>query len=429
MQKSKSEQYKRNYLLLVLEGSFFMGGIGFFSSSTVIPVFIDMMTHSKQLVGLTLTLGSFFTYFGRLIIGPYMSHVKNHARFVTIIMFLCRPQTILPALFIFTGHYLAAVFVLMFSYAVVWSADGIVMPGWSEVLANTVDESRHGRLLGMQMLLGGLASIGAGALINIFLSNPKLDIKIAFGWIFLIGGLLLTMSCFMMALTENAPSTYKIGNIDIKGYYKVLPQYLKIEKDITRMMLVQLMIMAASMCIPFIILFAREKLGVPDSMSAILILVQSLGVPLGGWLWGQICDRFGCVIGIRLAVTNILLIAVLPLFTLVLNSINPMFIMVSVMFLAGVSNGIWACNYIYTVQVAKPESRSACLVISSIVTLPVTFSSYLAGFISERFGFVSLFGVCIGIALIGFIASFRIRPVKTVIEERNQGNVILTINQ
>jgi hypothetical protein len=103
MQTSKSQQYKNNYLLLVLEGSFFMGGIGFLSSSTVIPVFIDMMTHSKQLVGLALTLGTFFQYFGRLIVGPFMPHVKNHARFSTIVMFVCRPQTVLPAILIFTG--------------------------------------------------------------------------------------------------------------------------------------------------------------------------------------------------------------------------------------------------------------------------------------------------------------------------------------
>lgn len=420
MQLSKSKKYKKNYLLLVLEGSFFMGGIGFFSSSTVIPVFIDIITHSKQLVGLTLTLGSFFMYFGRLMIGPFMPHVKNHSRFVTIIMFACRPQTILPAFFIFTGHYFAAVLVLMISYAVVWAADGLVMPGWSEVLANTVDESRQGSLLGMQMLIGGLASIGAGVLINVFISNPKLDVKIAFGWIFLIGGVLLTMSCFMMALTENAPSPYKTGAVDIKGYYKQLPRYLKIEKDYTHMMIVQLLIVAASMCVPFIILFAREKLGVSDKMSAILILIQSLGVPLGGWLWGQICDRFGCVKGIRLALLNILLIAVLPLFALALSSINTIFFMVPVMFLAGVSSGIWTCNYIYTVQVVRPESRSACLVISSIVTLPVTFSSYLAGFISDRFGYVSLFAVCICILILGFIASSRIRPIKTVLQDRNE---------
>lgn len=426
MQKSKSEQYKKNYLLLVLEGAFFMGGIGFFSASTVVPVFIDMMTHSKQLVGLTLTLGSFFMYFGRLVIGPFMPHVKNHARFVTIIMFICRPLTLLPAFFIFTGNHLAAVFTLILSYAVVWAADGVVVPGWSEVLANTVDENRQGRLLGMQMLLGGLASIGAGVLIKIFLGNPGFDIKIAFGWIFLIGGVLLTLSCITMALAENAPATYKTGKVDIKGYYMGLPKYLKMEKDYTHMMIVQLMITAATMCIPFIILFAREKLAMADNMTAMLILIQSLGVPVGGWLWGQICDRFGPVTGIRMAVGNIMLIALLPIIALVLSSINPMFIMVPTMFLAGVSTGIWTCNYVYTLQVVKSESRSSCLVISSIITLPITFSSYLAGFISEKFGYVALFVVCIGITIIGFIASSRVRHVKTVIEERNKEALMIS---
>ena len=46
MQQTKAELYKRNFTLLVLEGSLFMAGTGFINSSTVIPVFIDTITHS-----------------------------------------------------------------------------------------------------------------------------------------------------------------------------------------------------------------------------------------------------------------------------------------------------------------------------------------------------------------------------------------------
>lgn len=422
MQKSKAELYKRNYLLLVLEGAFFAGGVGFFSSSTVIPVFIDLMTHSKQVVGLTLTLGSFLTYFGRLLIGPFMPHVKNHSRFVTILMFICRPQTILPALMIFLGYPMLGVVALIFSYSFVWAADGLVVPGWSEVLANTVDGNRHGRLLGLQMLIGGIASIGAGILINIFLNNPRLDIKIAFAWIFLIGGLLLTASCFMMAMTENAPVPYKTGKIDFIGYYKSLPKYLKLERDVTRMLMVNLMIMAAGMCVPFVILFAKDHFGMQDSSLAKLILIQSVGAPLGGWLWGQICDRFGSVAGIKTAVCNMMLIAVLPLTTILFPFLNPLAVIGLTMFLSGVSGGIWTCNFIYTVQVSRPESRSSCIVLSSVLTLPVTFSSYLAGFVADRLGYVALFLLCTAIAAAGLVVAQRVRPVKTVLEEREFEN-------
>lgn len=419
MAKLKSDHYKRNYLLMVLEGSFYMGGSGFFSITTVIPVFIDMMTHSKQLVGLTITLGSFATYLGRLIIGPFMPHVKNHARFATIGMFICRPQMLLPAFLIFTGHTLAAASVLIISYVLFTGTDGIIVPAWTEVLANTVDENRHGRLIGTQILLGGIASIGAGVIINVFLNSPALNIKTAFGWIFLLGGLLFTVSCFMMAFTENAPNTYKTGKIDFKGYYKALPKYLKIEKDNTKMLIVQFFNIAAGMCTPFVILFARDRLGVSNKVFAGLILVQSIGIPLGGWLWGQICDRLGIIAGMKLAGINILLIAILPLFAMLIPA-NPLLFLVPTMILAGVSSGTWTCYYIYTVQAVRRESRASCLALTSLVIMPASLSSYLAGYISDKFGYPLLFIISIAIAAVSIIGAFKIRPVMTVLEERSE---------
>jgi hypothetical protein len=118
MNQSKTALYKRNFWLLALEGTFFMGAQGFFSASTIIPVFVNMMTGDKKLVGLTITLGSFFMYFGRLLIGPLVPHIKNHARFCTFIMFLTRPFMLLPALFIFAGQAKASVFALMVSYTI-----------------------------------------------------------------------------------------------------------------------------------------------------------------------------------------------------------------------------------------------------------------------------------------------------------------------
>lgn len=413
----KSDRFKRNYILLMLEGACFMGGIGFFSASTVIPVFIDMMTHSKQMVGLTITIGSFLMVFSRIIIGPFVPHIKNHARFSTLVMFLCRPLTMIPAIFLFTGHDALALFSLILSYSILWASDGLLVPPWSEVLANTVDEDWHGRLLGTQMLLGGMASIGAGALINVFLRTPALDMRIAFGWIFLLGGLLMTLSCFMMAFTENSEQPYKTGKVDWFGYYQKLPRYFAAEKDVTRVMFLQLILMFSGMCLPFIILFASESLGMTGSKTANLILIQLVGVPIGGWLWGQVCDRLGCVTGLKLAACNFFLIGSLPLLALLIGG-NPMFILLPIMFLSGISGGVWTCYYIYTVQAARPESRSICLVLSSLVTLPGTFASYIAGFISDKIGYVPLFISCSGIALLGLIFSFSIRQVGVVVQER-----------
>ncbi|NSW89301.1 MAG: MFS transporter [Firmicutes bacterium] len=419
MIQSKSTLYKNNFWLLALEGTFVMAAISFFSSSTIIPVFINTMTNSKQLVGLTITLGSFFMYLGRLLIGPFIPHIKNHAKFSTTLMFMTRPILLLPALFIFIGLTKASVIALIAAYAIFWLCDGAVVPPWSEVLANTVDEQRQGRLLGWQMLLGGLAGIGNGALINILLANPQFDIKLAFGWIFLIGGIFSVLSCVTMAFVKNAPHPHKTGKIDIIGYYKGLPKCLKSEKDYARMMGIQFMFLTAAMCTPFTILFASDQLKMPQNMIALLILAQTLGAPIGGWMWGQICDRIGAHNGIKLAGANILLIAFLSLLAFVLEALNPMIIMLPVLFLAGISSGVWSCYYIYTVQVVSPESRPSCLVLSCVITLPASFASYVAGYILEMFGFAVLFFISIILTLVGMTLAWRLRPSKTVVAEKN----------
>ncbi len=418
----EAERYRKNYWLLVLEGMFFMGATGFFNTNTVIPVFVNMMTDSKQLVGLAITLASFFMYFCRLLIGPFMPHVRNHARFSTVLMFSLRPLLLFPAFFIFTGLDRASVIILIVAYVALWACDGLVVPAWSEVLSNTIDENRHGRLLGWQMLLGGFAGIGAGVLINVFLANPHMNIKNAYGWIFLIGGVFATLSCVMMMFVKNAPAPYKTGKVNFLGYFADLPKYLKLEMDFTKMMVIQFLFLSASMCIPFIILYCTDTLKTPQNTVASLILVQSVGVPLGGWLWGFICDRIGSHNGLKLAGFNILLPALISLLALVFKGIAPMIFMFPVILLAGITAGIWTCYYVYTIQAVRPESRSACLVLSSVITLPTAFTGYLAGYIAEQYGFVALFVICIALASAGMVLSLKLRSVQEIKNERTQSD-------
>lgn len=407
--EQKSIVYKRNYWLLALEGAFFMAATGFYNSSTVLPVYIDSMSGSRQLVGLTLTLGSVFMYVFRLLIGPFVPHIKNHAKTAAVIMFSLRPLLLVPALFIFSGYAGASLPAVILAYCALWICDGLVVPVWSEVLANTIDEGRQGRLLGWQMLLGGSAGIGAGLVINVFLSSPLLNSQLAYGWIFLIGGVCSTLSCVMMALAKNAPQPRMDRKVDFIGYFRKLPGYPAREKDFTKMMLVQFLFLSASMSGPFIILFSGDELQMSQSVIAKLILVQSIGVPLGGWLWGWLCDRLGSHNGIRLTGINILLPVVLSLMTMVFKGVPPEFFIFPALFFVGTLGGTWTCYYVYTIQAVQPDSRPSCIVLSSIITLPTAFASYLAGYLSERYGYAALFTACVLLAVPGLILSFGLR--------------------
>ena len=419
--ETKAQVYKRNYLLLLLEGAFFMGGLGFFSANTVIPIFINHMTGNKLLVGVTISVGAFLTYVGRIAIGPFVSHLKNHARYTTMVMSLTRPVTLLPGIFLLLGFQTPALIALMFAYWFLWLADGLVVPTWSEVMATTVDEHCHGRLLGSQQLIGGFLSIGAGVLINRFLAAPALDLTRAFAFVFIIGGVLMVLSCLMMALAEGAPHEPEKGRVDVAGYYKKLPRYFVEEKDNSRVLILQLIMTMGLMCLPFVILFAGEHTGLTANISATLVLVQTIGMPIGGWMWGQVCDRVSVTAGLKLAAANVLLVAALPLLVMLLAGSSPLLLsglMVLTMLLGGISGGIWTMSFLYTVQSVRPASRPACMVLASVVGLPASFSSTLAGFIAQRFGYAPLFLVCMGLAAFSLAIAFTVRPVPVVVAER-----------
>jgi len=421
--QTKAQLYRRNYLFLLLEGAFFMGGLGFFSANTVIPIFINHMTGSKLMVGLTISIGSFLTYLGRIIIGPYVVHLRNHARFTTIVLLLSRPLTLLPGILLIIGFKVPALITLMIAYWLLWLADGLVVPTWSEVMATTVDENRHGRLLGSQQLFGGFMSIGAGVLINRLLSSPSGNLDRAFAALFIIGGILMILSCLLMALTEGAPHEPKKGRVDFMSYYRGLPHHFHAEKDNSRVLILQLVLSIGLMCLPFLILFAGDTAGLPEGSAATLILIQTIGIPIGGWLWGQVCDRISVTAGLKLAALNVLLVSVLPLMAVLLagGSTNLFLLLMSVtMFLGGISGGIWTMSFLYTVQSVRPASRSSCLVLASIIAMPATFSSTLAGYITERFGYPPLFILCAVLSVTALFMSFTVRPISMVVAERDR---------
>jgi sugar phosphate permease len=60
------------------------------------------------------------------------------------------------------------------------------------------------------------------------------------------------------------------------------------------------------------------------------------------------------------------------------------------------------------------------MVLSSIITLPASFASYIAGYISDSFGFTALFLVCILITIGGIVFAVQLRPVHAAKEEREQ---------
>ena len=222
-------------------------------------------------------------------------------------------------------------------------------------------------------------------------------------------------------MAEGARHEPKQGKVDFRGYFRDRPRRFVEEKDNSRVLVLQLVLSVALMCLPFIILLGVDTAGLPEGSAATLILLQTLGLPIGGWLWGQLCDHVGITAGLKLAAVNVLLVAGLPLVAVLAAAPVPVLfvgILGVPMLLGGISNGIWTMSFLYTVQAVRPATRPSCIVLASFVAMPASFAGALAGFITERFGYAPLFVLCVLLGLIALGMTFSVRPVAVVVAER-----------
>ena len=140
---------KLNFVFLTMEGTFFFFGLTFLDANTVIPVFIDSFTGSLQIAGLANTLRLILTLLPQLLIGPYVSNIKNLPSFIFKVMIIFRPLFLLmvPILISNPGSK-ASVILFLIIYSLFWLCEGIISIPWWELFSRTISNDKRGKLLG-----------------------------------------------------------------------------------------------------------------------------------------------------------------------------------------------------------------------------------------------------------------------------------------
>ena len=84
--------HKKNYWLIVIEGTLNMSGFRFLGANTVIPLFVETFTGSMHLVGLASGMSIALLFIPHLIFGKYLTTVSNIKRFMVIVNSISRPS-------------------------------------------------------------------------------------------------------------------------------------------------------------------------------------------------------------------------------------------------------------------------------------------------------------------------------------------------
>ena len=196
--------YNWNFAVNLLDGTWFLFGISFISSTTILPLFLSKLTTAPLAFGILAVTAQAGWFLPQIFTANLMERLaRKKPVVINLGFFLERVPLwimVLAAMVAVTAPKLAIV-LLLGAYA--WHAlgAGAVAVSWQDLLARCFPVNRRGRFFGFTSFLG--AGAGAlGALLSTWLLN-RYAFPVNFTYVFTIAAVSITVSWVFLAFTAS----------------------------------------------------------------------------------------------------------------------------------------------------------------------------------------------------------------------------------
>ena len=415
MSSETKKGFGRNYWALTLEGSAFMGGISMLATSGVVALFIDRLTGSITLVGLAITMQSFFMLFGQLIVAPYVDSRKNIPAFMFKVMCL-RILPFLMAIPLFLGASPGlSVGIFLVLFGMFWMSDGVNTVPWGELTARALKPELRGHMMGLQAVLGGALSLLTGLLLTWLLATPLLTDHTRFGVIFTIGSVILLSSLVFIRMVKDPTPALSPRKPDFLGYYAGIPALIKRNKHLRRAVVARIPGYIGFSAITFVVVFGANVLDITAAQISWLVYSQIVGGLIGGYLMGEVSRRLGNKAVILMCNGGVLATLVMAMTLAGIPALGYVWLL-TICFFASLWSHHWIGYFNYFLDIAPKDERPAFQVIGNCIGIPFSFIGIVIGYTIDRFGFVAAFIIGSLFAVVTIHASLRLLSRKRINE-------------
>ncbi len=369
---NKEKIYNQNFLYGVLEVVFFVTAINMIDPSTVLPLFITLISGSPIIIGFITTIFNAGPLFPQIFFYKYIEKKKDKKAAFIKFATLRSSTWGLAALFIvlFPTRYILLQYLLMFVVFLYTFFLSIEDMAWSDVIAKSIDSKRRGSFLGVGSLWGSALGIGVGFFVKWLLSeNAPLSFPYNFALIFSLASLSFFGSVivfsFIKIVAENNQDEEK--EEEIISPIKEIPYILKNNVNFLIYILVNFFLNAFLLSLPFFLLYARNIFSIPDKEVGFFVMAQTIGRAIFVYIIGKIGDSMGHKVVLVLSNILTLTILIIAIFTpLFAHFISPKFVFYIIFFLSGAAlSGKFVSSINYLLDIAPPNKIPAFRGISS----------------------------------------------------------------
>jgi len=407
----------------LLNGSFFMFGSAFLDPSTVLPVFVKRFTDSDFIVGLAGSLQRAGWHLPQL---PLAGYVERRAYKLPIylkanVVRMTLMLAFLPALAYWAADrptLVLASFLFLFGLSALFG--GAAGLPFTELVGKTIPPRLRGPFYAIRFFFGaGLLSISAGFIVKHILESDAYPFPSNYLWIFGIALSLMIVGIVSYAFVKEAPSVVNPTRRRWRDVLAEIPGILERDANYRNLILSRLLVSGIGFSLPFYVVLARERFGVPEGATGIFLAAQTLGATLSNLPFGWLSARKGNRIVIRLSAAAI---AVVPLYTIGLlaaqnvahNSgselANPTWLFLPIFLLIG---GAMTGNFVgynsLLLDIAPEDRRPTYIGITNTAMGAASLFPAVGGLIADLMGLEVTFVLASVAVVAGLVSTGRIK--------------------
>ncbi len=291
-----------NFVMMVAEGSLFLGAMALFSGATVLSGFMTRLGASSQLIGMT--LGAFISIWtGVQIYAAFrQGHLPRKQRPIVLLRFAAG---LLWVAF-------ACMLLLFFEdtpgwrQLTIWTLVGVIVffsllcgysvPLWMDFVGKIFRENSRGRYYGWRNGLGALI----GLMVSMCLLTPLLKylpFPYGYAWALLIAGIFVSIGAVFLSFSREASPPERRGPACFKDFVAGLFSTWRLTRQFRFFVITVILTsfggigIGGCMCTAFFMRRAISELQVSDFFVGVATAVLILGQVLAGLFCGGLVDR------------------------------------------------------------------------------------------------------------------------------------------
>lgn len=385
---------RRNFRALLWDGIFFTPALALFEPTTTIPLLVDRLTSSSLLVGLVGTLRLAGLWLPAL---PIANLVKHRERKKPWVIYGCLTRIPVGVLGIallcsrrLSDRFLLGIVLL--THLLFWLGEGCAGLTWTDIVGKCIPEDQRGRFFGLMQATGNIAAFGIGFFVKWVLDNDRWVFPANYGILFVTAFILFMASLASLILVKEPLGKAYEEAEPFCQFMRRLPEYLRKDPVFLRIVGKIFMIGLGGLALPFYVLYAKQKLGLPGGVAGYFISAQTLGTVVGGMLWGYLGDArgHGKILGYVGLIQGLApLVALLG--ALVPSPSGRLAAMLVAYVLLGIGASGWSVGTNAILEVVTPEDRTVYLALANTLQIPLFLAPFIGGYFVLVGGYTALF--------------------------------------